>query len=803
MVSDISIYKSHPSKELLVHIIGVLKKSQRRTDLKNAEIAAIFHDVGKINPNFQVKINPDFPNEHNPKGSSYDEHSYLSVYAFLCFGKSNRQEFSSMLQNDLANLWSIVALIAHHHGNLPDFDKSILKETPLKKLEEFIKQNPVLPIAKFLEQGLKFVQSNFSLNETIQIFDAVVFKQDIWKNKALQNFMQTQFAFSSLIEADKRDASDNDSYYFEDNIVQSKIELINSLSSTFSKFKSETPLNKLRTQIRQEAVEGISIALKRNHRLFELTAPTGAGKTYALLSVACEIQKQKGNFGIIYALPFLSITEQVQEIVSQLLSDILSVNSKSQNERIDKSQQKYETEQTTESLKELLQEDFIQQTFDHPFVITTFVQLFETLLSNHNSTLLKLPNFANRIFLIDEIQSLPPKLYVFFTAWLDEFCRQNNSYAVLSTATMPNFRMLDKGNMINYINPNHLFTKYQEPSPILEAKKFFQQEVFNRYQINLIDENNFIIDKLGKHIETQEQSCLVILNTIADTKQLYSYLKENNNCILLNTNFIPEDRTIKIELVKKYQISGEKVILISTQLIEAGVDIDFPIVYRDLCPLPSLIQSAGRCNRNKKLSFGQVWFFQLTKENGKQSAELIYRDEAKQFLNFIRTEIKTKIEERDLFEIQRRFFDYVSKNLIVGEFEIGTEKYNMIECVQKGEFETLGKFRLIPENKYGTQFQYYIRKDYDDESYEELIELMFKSIKSEDYEEKKKYKIVMNQKMKAMSKRILQVRIYQNKDNEAPNYTNINKEYFNIRVLADLNDYNFQTGLNIKGYTII
>ena len=144
-------------------------------------------------------------------------------------------------------------------------------------------------------------------------------------------------------------------------------------------------------------------------------------------------------------MPFLSITEQVQEIISNILNiDVLSVNSKSFNERIEKAQQEYETEQSSEKLKALLVEDFIENTFDHPFIITTFVQLFETLLSNRNSTLLKLPNFANRIFLIDEVQALPPRLYIFFTAWLDAFCKMNNSYAILSTATMPYLGIPDK-----------------------------------------------------------------------------------------------------------------------------------------------------------------------------------------------------------------------------------------------------------------------------------------------------------------------------------------------------------------------
>ncbi|NCD11918.1 MAG: CRISPR-associated helicase Cas3' [Epsilonproteobacteria bacterium] len=797
MVSDISKYKSHPDKRLPVHIEGVLKKVKKRTSLKIAEVAAIFHDLGKINPNFQRKLETgsDYDNQ------GYDEHSYLSVYSFLCYGKSNPIQFKELLNGDFSKLWSLVALISHHHGNLPDFNKGILKETPKRSLEKFLKTNPYLPFSHFLNDEIKFKNNGFSLDESISIFETINFNKGEWSKNALTNFIQTQFAFACLVEADKRDAADMSGYYFDLNIENSVNGLLDSLTETFRKFKSETSLNKLRTDIRLEAVTGITEALRNGKRVFELTAPTGAGKTYTLLALANEIQQQKENLGIIYALPFLSITEQVQGIANKLLKNILPVSSKSYNERLEKAQELFETEQTNENLKELLKEDFIQQTFDHPFIITTFVQLFETLVSNRNSTLLKLPNFANRIFLIDEIQALPPKLYIFFTAWLDEFCRLNNSYAILSTATMPDFELINKGELLNYANPIKLFQNYQKPIPILKPDKFFSQDVFNRYQITIIKDDNFVISALTNHILEQDQSCLVILNTIDDTKQLNENLKEFENCILLNTHFIPDDRSKKIETAKQLLDKNEKVILISTQLIEAGVDIDFPIVYRDLCPLPSLIQSAGRCNRNKTKPFGQVWFFELVKESGKRSAELIYRDEAKQFLNFVKQEISTTIQEKDLYNIQKKFFSFISTNLTIGENETKEGKMNMIECVNNAEFETLGKFQLIPENNFGKQYQYYVRQDYGDNSYDELLGLMFDAIDNDNFEKRKKSKIAINLKIKEMSNRILQVRVYNDKD--APNFENINKEYFNIRVLSDLDDYNFETGLEIKGFSML
>src|SRR5690606_19486709 len=175
-----------------------------------------------------------------------------------------------------------------------------------------------------------------------------------------------------------------------------------------------------------------------------------------------------------------------------------------------------------------------------------------------------------------------------------------------------------------------------------------------------------------------------ILNTIQDTKDLLEHVADLPNTFLLNTHFTPQDRLAKIEEVKCL-LPNEKVILISTQLIEAGVDIDFPLVYRDLCPLPSLIQSAGRCNRNKKYDFGTVYLIQLINRNNKYSSELIYRNDAKLFLDFIREKIKGEIEEKQLFQIQREFFESISKNLEIGSYPEGD--MNLIQEINRAQFE--------------------------------------------------------------------------------------------------------------------
>ena len=265
--------------------------------------------------------------------------------------------------------------------------------------------------------------------------------------------------------------------------------------------------------------------------------------------------------------------------------------------------------------------------------------------------------------------------------------------------------------------------------------------------------------------------------------------------VLLNTHFIPEDRSKKIERIKELLKKGEHIILISTQLIEAGVDIDFPIVYRDLCPLPSLIQSAGRCNRNKKIPLGQVYFFQLQKEKGRPSSEVIYKKEAADFLKFCKKEIQNGIEEKELFNVQSKFFDFIRDNLTIGDFDYGFEQHaNMIECVNKAQFDLLGKFQLINNDTFGEQYRYYIPKDREDNSYDELIQIVSFLKDTKTFEESKQIKIRLNNGLKAIGNRILNVRI--GKNQTPPQFSNPD-EKFGIRVLSDLYKYSSETGLEL------
>ena len=476
-----------------------------------------------------------------------------------------------------------------------------------------------------------------------------------------------------------------------------------------------------------------------------------------LLSLAGEILKEKGTYRIIYALPFLSITEQVEEICKEIFRNhnerIARIDSKSENTLFAKYQK--EMDKNPKAISKIINAQFAEDLFDYPFIITTFVKVFETILSNKNSTLLKLPNFSKTIFLIDEIQSIPPRLYGFFVALLNEFCKKFDSYVILSTATMPNFE-LPKNNQHNLRN---LFYNFSLPTELV-SMNYFQSEVFNRYEL-LNHRKNIDIDELTSLVGKEELSTLIILNTIDDTKKLFDKiceLRPTYNPILLNTHFTPVDRRRKIKAAKWFMERNIKVILISTQLIEAGVDIDFPVVYRDLAPIPNIIQSSGRCNRNGIMDKkGKVIVFELIR-NEKSRASIIYQGLDKELLSSSRKSIKgINCCESDLMKLQKEYFLFTQQNLMFGWHQ----GIDLIQAIKELAFEKLGHFQLIDKIKYGYEVQYYIPRNKGDNNFEQLEQLYkeLKTINYKDYNNKKLKWVEIENLMKKMSQRILQIRL--------------------------------------------
>ncbi|SEA34693.1 CRISPR-associated helicase/endonuclease Cas3 [Proteiniphilum acetatigenes] len=814
MVSDIERLKSHPDKLLLNHIQGVRDNVKKLTNSHLAELVALLHDLGKINPNFQDKLDPE------KTVNGYSNHAYLSGYAFFCAFCCNRNNFEvlkqflqieDLTQNDLI---ALVVIIAKHHGNLPDFcpkdytgtGASILSKDETFALFRFLNHEQNLPVCEFIRHFLPiedFRQLLFSSVMQKGYSEQLVFRDD--KNKlALDFFLDFQFAFACVLQADKADAGKIGGF------IDKQQQDVRSFSENFSsqlnlylnKLDQNSELNKLRTKIRDNALQNIFVGLKSEKHVFELTAPTGSGKTLMMLSLASEIIKEKGAKRIIYALPFLSITEQVETEVLKIFGGqgnfIQRIDSKSENIQFENLQKELDGNPTKENILEASILEFQENTFAYPFVITTFVRFFETLLSNRNAELLKLPNFSNCIFLLDEIQALPPRLYGFFVAYLSRFCEKFNSYAIISTATQPNFE-LPKDNQ----EAIEFFKDYSRPYPLLPLN-YFDSDLFNRYQINYF-KNSIDLETLKESILAENRSVLVILNTIDDTKELYKLLQDelgNEELLLLNTHFTPRHRKIKIYMAKRRLREDKKIIVISTQLIEAGVDIDFPIVYRDFTTVASIVQSAGRCNRDGKLQeYGKVKLIRLQK-NGQERVNLIFRNRRdKDILKLTYGALKgINYQEKDLLRVQKAFFDSIQKDLDWGKHsQCGPKfEFDFIKDIQECMYNKIGQFRLIDKQLFGEERQYYVAEKDSDDSFEKLLALdnglmtLLKNNADASIIRIQRKKIEMQ--IKKMSLNIVNVRFTSH--NFEPVLGN-EKSYYNLYKLSN-SAYSFELGVDLR-----
>lgn len=814
MVSDINTLRSHPDKFLLTHIEGVIENTKKLTNSKIAELVAVFHDLGKINPNFQSKLEPD------KLVTGYANHSYLSAYAFYCaFGsKQNRKALIEFLEIELLSdndMIALIILIAKHHGNLPDFTPrcreneafaSILSKDENSVLYQFINREKDLPIYEFVNHFISiddFQQFLTAPNVQRGYSEQLIFKGE--NNKSpLDFFLDNQFAFASVIQADKADAGKIG------NIIDDQLEAIQTFSKCFNqqldsylgKLNQNSELNKLRTTIRNHAVRNIRESLKNNEHVYELTAPTGSGKTLMMLSLASEIIKEKGAKRIIYGLPFLSITEQVEAEVLKIYEGneafIQRIDSKSENQRFEAIQAELDYSPTEEKILEANILEFQENTFAYPFIITTFVRFFETLLSNRNSELLKLPNFSKCIFLLDEIQALPPRLYGFFVAYLRKFCAKFDSYAIISTATQPNFELPR-----NNTEAKNFFPDYEKPIPLLPLS-YFDNDLFNRYQIKF-EKEPIDVETLKASILSENQSVLVILNTIDDTKELFKKLQdelETDELILLNTHFTPQHRKLKIYLAKRRLRQNKRIVVVSTQLIEAGVDIDFPVLYRDFATVASIVQSAGRCNRNGKLdSFGKIKLFKLQR-NGMPRCELIYRGRDSEILRLTKNSFTdTLYQEKDLLNVQREFFNNIQSDLDWGIHIPPSNpnfKFDFIKDIQECQFNKIGKFQLIDKQLFGEEMQYFVPKSKRDKKFEELllmqddlIELIKGSSDKSLIRIKKK---IIEAQLKRMSNQIVQIRL--NKNQIKP-LQGSERYYFSLFKIDD-GCYSFEKGIDLK-----
>lgn len=279
-------------------------------------------------------------------------------------------------------------------------------------------------------------------------------------------------------------------------------------------------------------------------------------------------------------------------------------------------------------------------------IVTTFYQLLHTLLSNRNRVLRKFHNLANSVIVLDEVQAIPSKFWYLIKRVFQQCAEKFNIRFILVTATMPLiFSEADNEIKELAVSKKRYFDSLSRIR--LNTEQLAQELHIDDFKALLLDEIS----------HSPSKSRLIVLNTVKSSLEVYTFLKEHlesGSLIYLSSNIIPKERLKRILEIKE---RPEGKVIVSTQLVEAGVDIDVDVVYRDMAPLDSIFQACGRCNRNNGGAVSEVKLYLLT--NGKKTYSSYIYDPVLIDSSFEILRAKPLFEEREFLSLSQLYFEKI------------------------------------------------------------------------------------------------------------------------------------------------
>jgi len=610
---------SHPDKLLIDHLRGVVQISHRFLEEKQIDllpisdafmistINGIAHDLGKATRPFQEYLFADESLKQKMRSNPLTHHGLLSA---VCGYYLTKEVFADHQDGDLYALISFL-VVRRHHGNLGDImDETIIDDRDvdiLVRQYRMIEENKFRDLCRDLSDLLPSLSLIYDqLEEWISGIQDERLRSRARKQcrqESLAPYFLVNFFYSLLVDADKTDA-----VVGEDTIAHlSRVQISGSIVDRYKKEERFPPsrLNNLREQAYKEITIRDYTVLEPG--AFVINLPTGLGKTLASLSFACKLKQALSttrgvDYRVIYALPFLSIIDQNYGVVKSVLKlDGLASDSRALLKHHHLATRVYEIGDTDFEPDEA---KILIEGWNSEIIVTTFVQLFETLITGKNSMVRKFHRLGNSILILDEVQSIRHELWPLVKQALAFLTNRLKSYVVFVTATDP------------------LIFPREELISLADREKYFRDLKRVHVEVNLKKQTlEEFIDRLSFE---PNKTYLFILNTIGSAERFYALLtkKVQEKVVFLSSHVTPKQRLERIGLIK----SKDARFVVSTQLVEAGVDVDFNVVYRDVAPMDAINQAAGRCNRNG----GDVGLFRvvaLVDDNARLYASYIYDPE--------------------------------------------------------------------------------------------------------------------------------------------------------------------------------
>lgn len=543
--------------ELLEHLEAVARLAGEMASYFGsfdwAEVAGLWHDLGKYRPAFQQYIRRvtgyEAENAHIESRSRVDHSTAGAIHAVERFGVHGR---------------ILAYLIAGHHAGLPDWHcgesalscrlskTELLEDAKRGEIPAYL-MDAAKPTGAFVGGKAGFalwVRMLFSCLVDADFLDTEAFMDPV-KGRQREGYP----AFTELLPI------------FERHISKKTAEAIN------------TPVNRIRAEVLDRCIDGAALP----PGIFSLTVPTGGGKTLSSLAFALHHAKCHGLRRVIYAIPYTSIIEQTAGIFRGIFGDAV-----------------LEHHSNLDPEKEDARSRLAAENWDAPIVVTTNVQFFESLFSARSSRCRKLHNIAGSVVVLDEAHLLPPE---FLASILDVIRLLAAHYRVtflLCSATQPALQSRQEFGW-SFAGLDGVTELMPDPDTLYSVL----DRVNYRFPINLHESITW--DALAEQI-SQQDSALCIVNRRDDARDLWRAMPEGT--LHLSALMCGEHRARVIAEIKARLNDGIPTRVVSTQLVEAGVDVDFPVVFRALAGMDSLAQAAGRCNREGNLDGkGQVAVF--------------------------------------------------------------------------------------------------------------------------------------------------------------------------------------------------
>lgn len=581
------------------------------------EVAGLFHDVGKYTHAFQEVL----------KGNSIKiDHATPGAAALL-------------FQYRLDGIASAIAVQGHHDGLQSGYFDSLKMALSMKESRNKLGKsysttsfNELISILLGEYQKLPlrdFIKSGYAgLCEQGMNIPAMLYVRMLFSALVDADYLATEAHF----EGDEMGMKyrENAPALNPDVAIQKLVDYKDKLERCS---KASTEIN----QLRKDLFDACYSAGEYSQGIFTLSAPTGAGKTLAMLGFALNHAKHKNKKRIIIVLPFLNIIEQTARVYKEILCDggnpdyILE----------DHSLRNFDDGERTRLFSE---------NWDSPLIITTTVKFFEALFSNRPTECRKLHNIANSIVIFDEAQTMPAGLTIATLNTLAALSSRFGSTIVFSTATQPAYESLSQyfsenaemGWCPKEIVPKDLklFKRSKRVKPIWHK----QAMTFNQVAKQIAEANQV----------------LAIVNLRRHAQELYNKVLElcdNTYSYHLSTYMCPAHRLDVLNQVKEQLAKGSPCRLISTQCVEAGVDLDFPVVWRAMAPFEAVIQAAGRCNRNGR-GAGIVNVFTPQIEEDKYPGE-DYKKGAVTLKGMLMDKSVDFCDTEAIHEYYKKYFDFI------------------------------------------------------------------------------------------------------------------------------------------------